>query len=112
MEAPYLFNLDSKLIPNNNGDIDLEMERYSSEPELRKWCYKLFSGGVFIDRIGNSIEIKTYKDSQNLYYRMMEDNLVMSTIAKLIKVRKRELARRWLRKIKREVDKEMWGIDK
>ena len=105
LEMPYLFNLDKAKIPNDGEHYDMELEKYPNEGALRDHLYKLFKGGNFTDKYGNSIHISNWRESENLFMRMLKDIEVLKYIKAIIKAGTINTAKRWLVNIKKNSDR-------
>ena len=104
VEMPYLFNLDPTKIPNSGEHFDLEMEKYPTEESLTHYLSKLFRAGTWTDGYGNTITIRNWEESQNLFKRMVMDKNVLKYILRIVKLANLSDARRWLITLRKKID--------
>ena len=105
LEMPYLFNLSRAKVPNSGEHFDMELEKYPNKQALSEHLYKLFKGGIFTDKYGNTIHITNWQESQNLFIRMLKDIEVLKYIKAIIKAGTISMAKKWLVDIKKTSDR-------
>jgi hypothetical protein len=105
LEMPYLFNLNQAKVPNSAEHFDLELERFPDEQSLKAHLSELFRAGTLTDKYGNSITIRNWEDSQNLFKRMFKDRNVLAHIRHIVKVDTLNAAQRWLVFLKKTIDR-------